>query len=204
MIRGPARPNDVTPTHLLYLHGFRSSPLSTKARVLQRWMALNTPAVVWHCPQLAVSPATAIRDTFSHIDAWPHDTTAIVGSSLGGYYATVLAERLGCRCVLLNPAIEPARDLQKYIGEITAWRSDARMFFRAEFVNELLALRPPAITLPERYLAVIAKGDELLDWREMVARYAQCKINLLEGSDHALSDFELHLPDIAAFLGLEA
>ena len=171
---------------------------------MQRWIAVHFPTVTWYCPQLAISPAAAVRETLSGIDAWPRDTAAIVGSSLGGFYATVLAERLGCRCVLLNPAIEPARDLQKYIGEITAWRSDARMFFRAEFVDELLALRPPAITLTERYLAVIAKGDELLDWRETVARYAQCKINLLEGSDHALSDFELHLPDIAAFLGLEA
>jgi uncharacterized protein len=194
----------VTTTHLLYLHGFRSSPLSTKARFMQRWIAVHFPNVTWYCPQLAISPAAAVRETLSGIDAWPRDTAAIVGSSLGGFYATVLAERLGCRCVLLNPAIEPARDLQKYIGEIVAWHSDERMFFRAAFIDELLALRPPTITLRQRYFAVIAQGDELLDWREMVARYARCKIKLLEGSDHALSDFELHLPDIAAFLGLEA
>ncbi len=105
--------------------------------------------------------------------------------------------------MLLNPAIDPARDLAKYIGEQTAFHDPAeRFFFRAEFVDELRALTPAAVTRPERYLAVIAKGDEVLDWREMSTRYAGCRIKLLEGGDHALSDFDAHLPDILHFLQL--
>ena len=126
----------------------------------------------------------------------------VVGSSLGGFYATVVAERVGCRAVLLNPAVDPARDLARYIGEISAWHSNERFQFRAEFVDELRGLAPPALTEPDRYLAILAKGDELLDWREMNARYAGCHVRLLEGSDHALSDFELHLPELLRFLGL--
>jgi predicted esterase YcpF (UPF0227 family) len=137
------------------------------------------------------------------VSTWPVQSMAVIGSSLGGFYATVVAERFGCPAVLLNPAIDPARDLAKYIGEQTAFHDPAeRFFFRAEFVDELRALTPAAITLPERYLAVIAKGDELLDWREMSARYAGCRIKLLEGGDHALSDFDAHLPDILHFLQL--
>jgi hypothetical protein len=189
-------------THLLYLHGFRSSPQSTKARRVARWLAENRPGVVWHCPQLPPSPAQAISEVLAHARHWPRATTGVIGSSLGGFYATVLAERLGCCAVLLNPAVDPARDLSKYIGEITAWHSDERFHFRPEFVDELRQLRPATLTGRERYLAIIAKGDELLDWREMVGRYAGCEVKLLDGSDHALSDFELHLPNVMAFLGL--
>jgi len=189
-------------THLLYLHGFRSSPLSAKARIVAAWLARHRPDVVWHCPQLPPSPAAAVRDVIAHTSSWPRDTMGVVGSSLGGFYATVVAERVGCRAVLLNPAVNPARDLARYVGEISAWHSDERFHFRAEFVDELRTLAPPALTDPDRYLAILAKGDELLDWREMSARYAGCHVMLLESSDHALSDFELHLPAPLSFLGL--
>jgi len=190
-------------SHLLYLHGFRSSPQSTKAQQVAHWVRQHRPQLHWWCPQLPPSPQRAIDEVLQGIADWPRDRMAIIGSSLGGFYATVLAERLGCPAVLLNPAVEPARDLSGYIGEITAWHSDERFFFQPEFVDELVALRPERITRPERYFAVIAKGDEVLDWREMSARYAGCRIKLLEGGDHALGDFEMqHLPDVLRFLGL--
>ena len=111
------------PTHLAYLHGFRSSPQSTKARRVAQWLADNRPDVVWYCPQLPPSPADAMSAVFAHVAGWPRDSTAVIGSSLGGFYATVFAEQTGCRAVLLNPAVDPARDLTKYIGEITACQS---------------------------------------------------------------------------------
>ena len=143
-----------------------------------------------------------MRMVFDGVVDWPAASTGVIGSSLGGFYATAVAERLGCRAVLLNPAIEPARDLQKYIGETSAWHSDERFFFRSEFIAELRAIAPTGLTKPERYFAVIAKGDEVLSWVEMSARYRGCKIKLLEGGDHALSDFNAHLPEVMAFLGL--
>jgi len=135
---------------------------------------------------------------------WPRGSMAVVGSSLGGFYATWVAEQMACRAVLLNPAVNPARDLEKYIGEQTSWHDpQERFFFRSEYVQELRDLTSTELTLPERYLAVIAKGDELLDWREMELRYRGAQIRLLEGGDHALSDFEAHLPALMAFLGLD-
>ena len=133
---------------------------------------------------------------------WPAAQSAVIGSSLGGFYATAIAERFGLRAVLLNPAVSPARDLEKYIGETTAWHSDERFFFRREFIAELQAIAPTALTHPARYFAIIAKGDEVLSWVEMSKRYAGCKIKLLDGGDHALSDFADHLPDVTYFLGL--
>lgn len=189
--------------HLLYLHGFRSSPQSFKARRMHAWMQAHRPDVGWWCPQLPPSPREAIALIEGGIAGWPRDRMAVVGSSLGGFYATVVAERTGCPAVLLNPAIDPARDLAAYIGEQTAFHDPAeRFFFRAEFVDELRAMAPAAITRPARYFGVFAKGDELLDWREMASRYAGATVKLLEGSDHALSDFDEHLGDVVAFLGL--
>ena len=187
-------------THLLYLHGFRSSPQSTKARQMAAWVAQHRPDITWCCPQLAASPREALDDTLRAIAHWPSATLAVMGSSLGGFYATVIAERLGCKAVLLNPAVHPARDLVGYVGDLKAWHSDEVLSFRAEFIDELAAMHPPRITLPQRYFAVIAKGDEVLDWREMTARYAGCRIELLESSDHALSGFAQQLPDIVAWL----
>ena len=191
-------------THLLYLHGFRSSPRSAKAQRMAAWVAEHRPDLHWWCPQLPPSPRDALALVLRGVAGWPPEAMAVIGSSLGGFYATAVAERLGCPAVLLNPAVDPARDLEKYIGEQTAWHDPAeRFFFRPEFVGELRAMRPAAPTRPERYFAVIAKGDEVLDWREMTARYAGARIKLLEGGDHALSDFDAHLADITAFLGLQ-
>ncbi len=191
------------PSHLLYLHGFRSSPQSMKARKMAAWMAAHRPDVHWWCPQLPPSPREAMDLVFGRIAGWPHGRMAVVGSSLGGFYATVVAERTGCPAVLLNPAVDPARDLAAHIGEQATWQNpDDRFFFRAEFIDELRALAPAQLTRPERYFAVIAKGDEVLDWREMAARYAGARIRLLEGSDHALSGFDDDLPQVLQFLHL--
>jgi predicted esterase YcpF (UPF0227 family) len=190
-------------THLLYLHGFRSSPQSTKARQMAARVAARHPGVAWWCPQLPPSPREAMRGVMAGIADWPRASMAVMGSSLGGFYATHVAETLGCKAVLLNPAIDPARDLARHIGEQTAWHDPReRFFFEPGFVDELRALAHGPLADPRRYFAVIAKGDEVLDWREMTARYPGARIRLLEAGDHALSDFELHLDEVLAFLDL--
>lgn len=138
------------------------------------------------------------------IAQWPPAAMAVVGSSLGGFYATCVAQATGCRAVLLNPAVHPARDLGKYIGEQTAWHDPTeRFFFEPAFVDELRALDCGRLAHPERFLAIIAKGDEVLDWREMTGRYPGACVKLLEGGDHALSDFDRHIGDVFEFLGLD-
>lgn len=191
------------PTHLLYLHGFRSSPLSTKAQMVGRWLAEHRPEVHVWCPPLPPSPRDAMRLVFEGLADWPTASMAVIGSSLGGFYASVVAERTGCRAVVLNPAIDPARDLARHIGEQTTWQKpEEHFYFRPEYVDELRDLAPTALTRPDRYAAVIAKGDELLDWHEMTTHYAGAHQLLLEGSDHALSEFNQQLPFVLRFLSL--
>jgi predicted esterase YcpF (UPF0227 family) len=190
-------------THLLYLHGFRSSPQSFKARRMAAAVRERHPAVHWWCPQLPPSPAAAMALLRDGTRDWPRAAMAVVGSSLGGFYATCLAEDTGCRAVLLNPAVDPARDLGRHIGTQTAWHDPAEQFYFApEYLAELRDLARGPVAHPQRYFAVIAKGDEVLDWREMAARYPAIRIKLLEGGDHGLSDFDAHLQEVLDFLQL--
>jgi uncharacterized protein len=190
-------------SHLLYLHGFRSSPQSFKAQRLQSWLARHRPEVRWWCPQLPPSPREAMDLLRQGTADWPAPASAVLGSSLGGFYATVVAEATGWPAVVMNPAVHPARDLAGYVGEVSAFHAPEQRFdFRAEYIDQLRAMTPGPITRPERYLAIIAKGDELLDWREMTARYPGVKLRLIEGSDHALSDYDEHQPQILQFLQL--
>lgn len=193
-------------THLLYFHGFRSSPHSAKARAVAQRVQSRHPAVTWWCPQLPPSPREAMALAARGIAGWPQERMAVIGSSLGGFYATWVMQQTGCRAVLLNPAVDPARDLAHYIGAQTAWHNpEEQFYFRAEYVDELRTLECPGTPCPAdtaRVMAVIAKGDELLDWREMTARYPGGHTKLLAGGDHALSDFEDHIDEIMTFLEL--
>jgi predicted esterase YcpF (UPF0227 family) len=190
-------------THLLYLHGFRSSPQSTKARQVAARVRTRHPAVNWWCPQLPPSPREAMRMVAEGIAQWPRDRMAVVGSSLGGYYATWVSAQTGCKAALLNPAVHAPRDLARHIGEQTAWHDPAEhFFFKAEYVDELRALEAAPLADNSRFFAIIAKGDEVLDWREMTGRYPGARIKLLEGSDHALSDFDRHIDELFEFLDL--
>ena len=199
----PSLPALAPVSHLLYLHGFRSSPRSTKARMVAERVARDHPRVTWCCPQLPPSPAAAWALIERSVADWPRGAMGVIGSSLGGFYATRLAALTGCRAVLLNPAVDPARDLARHIGEHTAWHDPReRFFFRPEYVQELRALAVGTLPEPARVLLVAATGDEVLDWREMVARYPGSPQHIVPGSDHALSDFAAYLDAVLAHLNL--
>lgn len=190
-------------THLLYLHGFRSSPRSLKARLVAARVAAQHPDVVWWCPQLPPSPAGAMEQVMAGLRDWPRDRMAVIGSSLGGFYAAWVARQTGCRVVLLNPAPHPARDLAGHIGEQTAWHDPAeRFWFEPRYVDELRALEAGQQGPLPAALALVARDDEVLDWREMQAFCAGAQLRLLDGSGHAISDFDTHLDTVFGFLDL--
>jgi predicted esterase YcpF (UPF0227 family) len=187
---------------ILYLHGFRSSPLSRKAQQLLGLMRARGLAADYMCPQLPASPRAAVQVALAAAQLEPSNKLALIGSSLGGFYATWLAEKLGCRVVLLNPAIRPYADLKAHLGQQTVFFSDATIDMKAEYLDELLALEMPRITLPERYFLIAATGDKLIDWRTMVERYAGCRQHVIAGSDHELSDFADYASEVLAFCGI--
>jgi len=188
---------------IVYLHGFRSSPHSFKARVIADRMKKFGRSSEYYCPQLPASPRQAIQLVSSIVQQSTPAQITLIGSSLGGYYATWLAEQIGCRAVLLNPATKPPRDLQHYVGVMTAFHSDEPFEFKREYIDELKEFSIDTITKPERYFLIAATGDEVLDWHEMTAHYEGVQQRVIEGSDHALSDFENYVDDVLAFCGIE-
>lgn len=184
---------------ILYLHGFRSSPQSAKARRVRDVMQARGQESQLLCPQLPPSPREAMRLARKLVAEVPADSLAVIGSSLGGYYATALAETTGCRAVLLNPAVRPAQGLAQHVGLQTAWHSDDQFEFLPRYIDELLSLEVARITQPERYFLIAATGDEVLDWREMVAHYPGARQRVIDGSDHGLSDFDQYIDEVLAF-----
>jgi predicted esterase YcpF (UPF0227 family) len=188
---------------ILYLHGFRSSPQSFKANTLAHAVDEAGHGAAWCCPQLPPSPARAhalaTRLIEQRIDQGldPQRELVILGSSLGGYYAACLAETWRCRALLFNPVVYAARDLATQVGEHTMWNAPQdRFHFLPEYIDELAEMAVSRPADPARYYLLAAKGDEVLDWREMVDWYAGCTLRLLEGSDHGISDFHDWLPEV--------
>ncbi|MBV2180700.1 MAG: GNAT family N-acetyltransferase [Castellaniella sp.] len=186
---------------ILYLHGFRSSPDSSKARLMAAALAERSLGDAWCCPQLPASPAAALRLALRLAEEAQTSDLTLVGSSLGGFYATWLAERLGCRAVLLNPVVHAARDLATQVGSHRTFHGDDPFEFLPDYVDELAQAEAeiPVLTHPDRYFLVAATGDEVLDWREMQARFAGSRQRIIQGSDHGISDFARWLPEVLDF-----
>lgn len=186
---------------LIYLHGFNSSPASHKATVLHAHLHQRGLARHFLCPALPHRPAAAIALVEAAIARNDRPSITLIGSSLGGFYATHLAEKLGLKAILLNPAVYPHRDLTSYLGpQRNLYTGDAYELTDLH-VRELAALWVDRID-PERYFLLVETGDEVLDYREAVARYAGARQIVVEGGDHALESFADQIPAVLEFAGL--
>ncbi|MGH8709553.1 MAG: YqiA/YcfP family alpha/beta fold hydrolase [Burkholderiales bacterium] len=185
---------------IVYLHGFNSSPQSHKAQVLARFMAERGLAGRYACPALPPLAAEAVAAIEALIARHPGERICFLGSSLGGYYATHLAEKHGARAALVNPAIEPHVGLRAYLGEQKNFHTGAPYQLTEAHLREWQALWVPRVT-PSRYLLIVETGDEVLDYRHAVARYQGAEQVVMEGGDHSLQSFPQHLPRILGFAG---
>ena len=154
------------------------------------------PDIAYRVPELHHRPARAIEQVAAACRDVPVDDLTVIGSSLGGFYATVVAERLGCRAALLNPAVHPHRHFARYLGPQRNLYTGEAFVLTGEHVDELRAMDPPAITRPERYWLFVETGDEVLDYREAVEYYGGALHEVVRGGDHALVSFPERIPDI--------
>jgi predicted esterase YcpF (UPF0227 family) len=191
---------------VVYLHGFNSAPQSVKGQLIARRAATLPDPPVFHLPSLAHRPAEAIRDVCAWIDAAAGDgrDLALVGSSLGGYYATWLAEKYGARAIVINPAIQPRRDLRPFLGSQRNLYTGAEYEITPAYFDELAALEVTRVTRPERYFLLVRTGDELLDWREAIAFYAGSFQYVAGGGDHGWTDFGGEVASLLRFAGCRA
>jgi hypothetical protein len=185
---------------ILYLHGFASSPASAKSMMLAATLQARGQAERLFCPALSPVPCEAIAQAQAIIAAYAGPLT-VVGSSLGGFYATWLAETHDLRAVLINPAVVAPISLKKYIGMQTNVHTGKAFEFTAEHIAQLRGLEVPGIR-PERYLLLVETGDEVLDYRNAVARYAGCRQRILAGGDHSFTRFADLLPELLEYCGL--
>jgi predicted esterase YcpF (UPF0227 family) len=183
----------------LYIHGFNSSPQSLKARQLQSRLAVQGRPREFCCPALSHWPREAIGQLREAMLGHAPDGVVLVGSSLGGFYATWLAEQTGCRAVLVNPAVTPHADLETYLGPQRNLYTGEPYELTREHLAQLAALAVPRPTFPERYFLMVTTGDEVIDYRRAVAHYAGALQCVVEGSDHGFAEFEAYLDAVFAF-----
>ncbi len=186
---------------LIYLHGFNSSPGSHKAQLLKRYMEKRRLGDQYYCPALPTLGARAIAAVESEIERHPRESITLVGSSLGGFYASYLAEHHDLRAVLLNPAVHPHEDLRPYLGVQRNLHTQRQYQLTEEHLRQWEKLYLPGVH-PQRYLLLLETGDEVLDYRLAVEKYKGARQIVIEGGDHSLQSFPEHIPLILDFAGL--
>jgi predicted esterase YcpF (UPF0227 family) len=188
--------------NLLYIHGFNSSPQSMKAKLTQAYFAQFHPNVIVHCPQLLSSPNAAIEQLTVIIDSDKNNSWFIMGSSLGGYFSTYLAEKYKVQAVLINPAVKPYELLSDIIGEHLNPYTQERYQVKEQHIVDLQLLEQENIS-KKNYLVMVQTGDEVLDYQQAVEKYQHCQMVVQAGGDHSFIDYESMLPQIAVFFNLK-
>ena len=186
---------------ILYLHGFNSSPHSAKAQILKRYLEERGRGQEFVCPALPHRPSLAAAVAEAELARAPRGSFTLVGSSLGGFYATWLAEKHDLRAVLINPAIDPHVGLRDYLGPQQPVHGGERYELTGQHLREWQALFVAEVR-PERYLLLVETGDEVLDYRLAVRKYLGAKQLVVQGGDHSLASFPEHIPLILDFAGM--
>lgn len=197
---GNKPPPASAPAFLLYLHGFCSSPASAKAVATGALLAGRGQSAQWACPALSPVPNEAIAQAEALLQQAPGRVT-VVGSSLGGFYASCLAERHGLAAVLINPAVPERLDPARLLGEHHNFHTGAAFTFTRTHAEQLQALCLRRLT-PQRYWVLLERGDEVLDWQDAATFYAGARLDILPGGDHSFTRFAEFLPQILEFAGL--
>lgn len=186
---------------LIYLHGFLSSPESKKAQVLAGWLKKNRPDISYICPQLSSYPKQAKITLLELMAKHQNSQPMLMGSSLGGFWATWLAEEFDCRAVLINPAVKPSILLPEYLGiELKNYYTDETYTLNKADIAFLLEMDVKKIDRKENYYLMAQTGDEALDYRLAVEKYQGCKQLIESDGNHSFENFESHIPDAISFL----
>ncbi|HEK0906862.1 YqiA/YcfP family alpha/beta fold hydrolase [Pseudomonas machongensis] len=185
---------------ILYIHGFNSSPLSSKARQLAAVMQQLGLSAQLRVPELHHHP----RQAMTQLEACIAElgTPLLVGSSLGGYYATHLAERHGLKALLVNPAVTPHKHFDGYLGTQRNHYSGEAWELTHDHVQALAELEVPPPQDASRYQVWLQTADETLDYRHAERYYRACALRIEAGGDHSFQGFAQRLPALLAFAGI--
>lgn len=187
--------------HLLYIHGFLSSPRSLKATQVADWLRRNRPDIEYHCPFLTPYPDQT-RITLENIVKENRlDHLYLMGSSLGGYWATWLAEKYDLKAVLINPAVKLSLFRSDYINtELKNYHTDDTYYLTEDHIEHFRNANTPTVKRRTNYWLMVQTGDETLDYRLAVRKYRGCRQLVEEGGDHSFQNFDRHIATAIAFL----
>lgn len=185
---------------LLYIHGFLSSPKSAKAQVTHNWLQYHRPDWRFECPYLSSHPLQARAALESLVEGLPDREIFLLGSSLGGFWATYLAEQRGLPAVLINPAVSPQQRFQELVGQpLKNYHTAEICTLTADDLAELEKCDTDHLHNPDLYWLLVQTGDETLDYRDAVSKYRGCRQTVEAGGSHTFDGYEGWLPEIAEF-----
>ena len=185
---------------LLYLHGFNSSPQSKKALETEQWMHLNSAHIEFCCPQLSPYASQVMSMLRPIIESYLPQPVYLIGSSMGGFFATCLAEQYNLPAVLINPAVNPSSGLHSWLGENRNFNTGERWVFKSHHIEEYNDLNPQQIKRKRNYKILLQTGDEVLDYRHAQKQYQGCAIETEVGGNHSFVDYQRHMPANLKFL----
>jgi len=185
-------------TTTLYLHGFCSHPDSNKGRLLRK--AHEDAGIPFIAPALHVGPQKASKIILDSVRGLNPEELVVIGSSLGGFYATWLTEQLGCRAILLNPAVSPWNVVGENLGKHELTEIGVTIEVVPSHVEELQRMRTRSLKHPRNYMTFLGNQDEMLDWTEGLFFYKDTQVRIVEGGDHRFSHFEELIPEIMKFV----
>lgn len=186
--------------HLVYLHGFLSSPQSLKAQQTLRFVKQHFPALNLHVPQLPGDIQKAVRVVDNLLRTLPQGRVGFIGSSMGGYLSTYAVEKYGGKAVLVNPAVTPFLLLSSYIGRHVNPYTGEVFSIHAGHINKLKSMYAQKLNNPQAYKVLLQTLDETLDYRQALQKYEGANIVLEHGGDHSFMGYETHLAKIFEFL----
>lgn len=185
---------------IIYLHGFLSSPESAKAQAVKNYLQDNETDISFHCPHLTPYPRQCQRELEALVEFLQPEPLWLMGSSLGGFWATWLAELHNLPAVLINPAVRPWAFMPDYLGvDLRSYHTDDSYRLEHRHIEQVRAADCDVIRRPENYWLLVQTGDETLDYREAVTKYQGCRQLVEPGGSHAFEGFEQHLPAIVQF-----
>lgn len=191
---------------LIYIHGFNSSPDSFKASLLKSYADKISMPDVLSIPALSFDPVVAMNQLISLVNEYQNQhkmrPLCFIGSSLGGYYATWLAEKFDSRVVLINPAVKPYELFEEFLGFNRNIYTGEEYMLNMDHINQLKQYEVEEITNPDRYLLMLQTGDEVLDYKMALEKYAAVPSIVEEGGGHEFSGFDRHLETVLAFCGI--